>query len=110
MDSDVRASTRAGAGGVSVSHEREIWVLHRVHNQLVVTRCRSFRDSNVVGFVELVDVVSTSLEGLLKDQYPAKGVEVLVVPKTMVVAVLYPREKEEKVVYLVSAEEEEDSS
>ncbi len=85
---------------------RPVRVIHRVNQKLVSTECRSVRDSNVTGFIELLDVASTNLPELVGEDQMPESIDSLVLPKIVVVAICYPRpEGGDRVVLLHPAED-----
>jgi len=83
-------------------------VIHRVNQKLVTTECRSVRDSNVAGFIELIDVAESNLAEVIGDEEMPASVESLVLPKIVVVAICYPRpDGDDRVVLLHPAEKDD---
>lgn len=87
---------------------RPIQVVHRVNQKLVHTHCRSIRDSNVAGFIELLDVLSSDLPEALGEGAMSYPIESLVLPKLVIVAISYPvAEGDERVILLHPSERPE---
>lgn len=89
---------------------RPIQVVHRVNQKLVHTHCRSIRDSNVAGFIELLDVLSSDLPEALGEGALSFPIESLVLPKLVVVAISYPVAEGADRVVLLHPSERNDSS
>lgn len=84
---------------------RPVRVIHRVNQKLVTSECRSVRDSNVTGFIELLDVATTNLGDMVGEDQVPEQIESLVLPKIVVVAICYPRpDGDDRVVLLHPAE------
>ena len=93
---------RLGRGG------RPVRVIHRVNQRIVTTFCRSVRDSNLGGFVELEGVTATTLPEVLGQPELENAITSLVLPKLVVVAICYPGEQGERVVPFPGASVEEE--
>ena len=89
---------------------RSVRVIHRVNQKLVTTECRSVRDSNVAGFIELLDVVDSNLSETVGEESLPFPVRSLVLPKLVVVAICYPRpEGDDRVVLLHPSENDDEA-
>lgn len=82
------------------SGRRLVRVIHRVNQKLVFSDCHHVRDSNVGGFIELVDVVASNLGSVVGEEHVPATVDSLVLPKLVVVAICYPGDDGERVVRL----------
>lgn len=90
---------------------RPIRVIHKVNQKLVSTECRSVRDSNVTGFIELTGVIDSTLQETVGEEALPGEIDSLVLPKIVVIAISYPRpEGGERVVLLHPAEGEDGES
>lgn len=89
---------------------RSVRVIHRVNQKLVTTECRSVRDSNVAGFIELLDVIDSNLSDTVGEDALPFPVRSLVLPKLVVVAICYPRpEGDDRVVLLHPSEDDDET-
>ena len=70
-------------------------VLHRVGTKIAVTECASVRDSNVFGFIELEGIRATSMPLSIDGERIDPNIKSLLLPKVIVVAIVYPGEATE---------------
>ncbi|MGH7801540.1 MAG: hypothetical protein ACREOW_13105 [Thermodesulfobacteriota bacterium] len=84
-----------------------IKVIHRVNQKIVVTECESVRGSNVAGYIDLLRVKKSGIEGLFKKDENSRKIESLCLPTLSVIAICYLEKKDRKnIVTLRGAEVE----
>ncbi len=70
-------------------------VIHRVNQKVVVTECESVRGSNIAGFIELLSVKKSGIDGLFKKESPKK-INSICLPTLCVIAICYLEKRERK--------------
>jgi len=75
--------------------EELVRVIHRVNQKIAFTECESVRGSNIAGYIELLHVKKSGIEGLFKKEGNPKKIESICFSTPSVIAVCY-REKRNK--------------
>jgi hypothetical protein len=82
-------------------------VIHRVNQKIVVTECESVRGSNIAGYIDLLHVRKSGIEGLFKKDENSRKIESLCLPTLSVIAICYVEKRDRKhLVTLRGAESE----
>jgi hypothetical protein len=71
-------------------------VIHRVNQKIVVTECESVRGSNITGYIDLLRVKKSGIEGLFKKDENSRKIESLCLPTLSVIAICYVEKKDRK--------------
>jgi hypothetical protein len=76
--------------------EELVRVIHRVNQKIVFTECESVRGSNINGYIELLHVKKSGIEGLFKKEENPKKIESICLPTLSVIAICYPEKRSKK--------------
>ncbi|MCI0454383.1 MAG: hypothetical protein L0Y68_05250 [Candidatus Dadabacteria bacterium] len=71
-------------------------VIHRVNQKIVVTECESVRGSNIAGYIDLLRVRKSGIEGLFKKDESSRKIESLCLPTLSVIAICYVEKRDRK--------------
>jgi hypothetical protein len=71
-------------------------VIHRVNQKVVFTECESVRGSNIAGYIELLCVKKSGIEGLFKKEENSRKIESICLPTPSVIAICYLEKRNRK--------------
>jgi hypothetical protein len=71
-------------------------VIHRVNQKIVVTECESVRGSNIAGYIDLLRIRKSGIEGLFKKDENSRKIESLCLPTLSVIAICYVEKRDRK--------------